>query len=107
MGFQSRAEGPKVLRADHPAVKADDILAEEAQTLALQLLRHRACSMSWHDQLYPGLLALATSSDRAVQDDLLRSLQLDLAALQAAQKEASEGTFLARLARNSTLNQVL
>eukprot|EP00974_Lingulodinium_polyedra_P072917 7057501-Lingulodinium_polyedra.AAC.1 len=52
---------PPHLPMDSPRVLEQDTLAEKAMEFLIHLLYHRPRSMIWHNNYWPGLLALLCS----------------------------------------------
>eukprot|EP00974_Lingulodinium_polyedra_P028690 2762413-Lingulodinium_polyedra.AAC.1 len=76
-------------------------MAERMMTLALQLLRWRTGSMSWHTHGWPGQLALLCSTDPGDRARCLANLKSDYEAFLKAQDLGKSVLFLRNAARMS------
>ena len=72
------------MNVENGLVSVQDRMATSMATLCVQVIRHRAASMSWYSCMYPALLAALMSTDPAVVQKGFQRFRSDLEAWEAA-----------------------
>jgi hypothetical protein len=93
---------------DHVVVKDEDLLADMAGTLVIQLLRHRTRGMLKHwATFFPGLFVGLAISDKALQRNTLACMGQHWAACRRANAEAASSAAWAERLQRSCFAQPL
>ena len=92
---------PEALKKKAALLEDQNSLAQVAFSLACSCLKHRMASMKWHDDGWPGLLALFASSEKQDQELAWSRMQEDWQVFQAVSKMSKGDPVLSRVARMS------